>query len=219
MAYTIKEIAVALNARFEGDPELLITGAAEPADAGPEMLALSMDLKYADGLKNGQARAAILWDGADWRSFGLEGAIFVGRARMAMAGLTKMFDGGPDITAGIHATACVDPSAHIGEGAAIGPLAIIGAGVVIGQNARIAGHTSIAEQAVIGDDALIHSGVRIGARVRIGNRFIAQPGAVIGGDGFSFVTREKSGVEAARETLGLTYTLSGRFFPYMFLRT
>ena len=30
--------------------------------------------------------------------------------------------------------------------------------------------------------------MRIGARVRIGDRFIAQPGAVIGADGFSFVT-------------------------------
>ena len=41
---------------------------------------------------------------------------------------------------------------------------------------------------MIGDDALILQGVRIGARVRIGDRFIAQPGAVIGADGFSFVT-------------------------------
>ena len=44
--------------------------------------------------------------------------------------------------------------------------------------------------------------MRIGARVRIGARFTAQPGAVIGGDGFSFVTPEVSGVERARETLG-----------------
>jgi UDP-3-O-[3-hydroxymyristoyl] glucosamine N-acyltransferase len=36
----------------------------------------------------------------------------------------------------------------------------------------------------------------------IGDRFICQPGAVVGSDGFSFVTPEKSGVEAVRETLG-----------------
>ncbi len=46
------------------------------------------------------------------------------------------------------------------------------------------------------------AGVRIGARVIIGDRFIAQPGAVIGGDGFSFVTEERSRVEEARATLG-----------------
>ena len=47
---------------------------------------------------------------------------------------------------------------------------------------------SIGADAVIGADALLHPGVRIGARVRIGDRFIAQPGAVVGADGFSFVT-------------------------------
>jgi UDP-3-O-[3-hydroxymyristoyl] glucosamine N-acyltransferase len=79
----------------------------------------------------------------------------------------------------------------------------IGAGCVIGPGARIASHVSIAGSAHIGSDALILQGVRIGARVTIGDRFICQPGAVIGGDGFSFVTPEKSGVEEIRETLGV----------------
>nr|MDJ0827898.1 UDP-3-O-(3-hydroxymyristoyl)glucosamine N-acyltransferase [Rhodobacter sp.] len=42
----------------------------------------------------------------------------------------------------------------------------------------------------------------LGRNVQIGDGFIAQPGAVIGADGFSFVTPEKSRAEAARETLG-----------------
>ncbi len=78
----------------------------------------------------------------------------------------------------------------------------IGAGTEIGPGARIASHVSIAEGCRIGADALILQGARIGPRVTIGARFICQPGAVIGGDGFSFVTPEKSGVEAVRETLG-----------------
>jgi UDP-3-O-[3-hydroxymyristoyl] glucosamine N-acyltransferase len=96
----------------------------------------------------------------------------------------------------------VDASADIGAGAAIGPFVVIGAGVAIGTGARIASHVSIAEGARIGRDALILQGARIGARVTIGDRFICQPGAVIGADGFSFVTPEKSGVEEIRETLG-----------------
>jgi UDP-3-O-[3-hydroxymyristoyl] glucosamine N-acyltransferase len=38
--------------------------------------------------------------------------------------------------------------------------------------------------------------------VRIGHRVIIQPGAVLGGDGFSFVTPEQSHVETARQSLG-----------------
>jgi UDP-3-O-[3-hydroxymyristoyl] glucosamine N-acyltransferase len=202
MTHSIREIAQALGAGAEGDLDLTVTGAAEPALAGPEDLALAMAEKYATGLAQGRARAAILWPGADWRALGLAAAIWVPRPRFAMAGLTRLMDGGPRIAPGVHALAVVDPSAQVGAGASIGPFVTIGAGVVIGPGARIAGHASVAEGARIGADALILQGVRIGARVTIGARFIAQPGAVIGSDGFSFVTPEKSGVEAVRESLG-----------------
>ena len=67
-----------------------------------------------------------------------------------------------------------------------------------------AAQASIGAGAVIGADALILEGVRIGHDVRIGDRFIAQPNAVIGGDGFSFVTPEPGAVEAVRRSLGDT---------------
>jgi UDP-3-O-[3-hydroxymyristoyl] glucosamine N-acyltransferase len=79
---------------------------------------------------------------------------------------------------------------------------VIGDGVEIGAGARIAGQVTIGAGARIGTHALIHAGVRIGRNVRIGDRFICQPGAVIGSDGFSYVTPEKSGAEEVRETLG-----------------
>ncbi|MEI4486318.1 UDP-3-O-(3-hydroxymyristoyl)glucosamine N-acyltransferase [Frigidibacter sp. MR17.14] len=199
---TVAAIAEALGARAEGDLTIAVTSASEPSAAGADQIALAMDPKYAPGLAQGQARAAVLWEGADWQALGLQAAVFVARPRLAMAGLTRAFDPGPMIAPGIHASAVIDPSAQIGAGAAIGPFVVIGAGVSIGANARIAAHASIAEGARIGEDALILQGARIGARVRIGDRFICQPGAVIGSDGFSFVTPEKSGVEEIRETLG-----------------
>jgi UDP-3-O-[3-hydroxymyristoyl] glucosamine N-acyltransferase len=202
MAHTIAEIAAALGAEAAGDLTLTVTHAAEPASAGPDALAMAMDPKYAAGLARGQARAAMLWPGADWQGLGLQAAIFAPRGRLAMAGLSRAFDPGPQIAPGIHPMTVIDPTAQIGEGAAIAPFVTIGAGAVIGARARIASHVSVAECAVIGDDALILQGVRIGARVKIGHRFICQPGAVIGSDGFSFVTPEKSGVEEIRETLG-----------------
>lgn len=202
MAFTVKEIAQALGAAVYGTADLALTGVSEPASAGPDDLALAMDPKYADGLSQGKARAAIVWDGADWQALGLEAAIVVPRPRYAMSGLTRYLDPGPEIAPGIHPSAVIDPSAKLGEGAAIGPLVVIGPRARIGARARIAAHASIAEDVVIGDDPLILAGVRIGARVRIGDRFIGQPGAVIGADGFSFVTPEKSRVEATREALG-----------------
>ena len=200
--HRLSDLAAALGARLEGDGSLWITGAAEPASAGPEDLALAMRPEYAEGLGQGGAQAALLWPGADWRALGLKAALVVPRPRYALAHLTRALDPGPDIAPGIHPSAVIDPTARIADGAAIGPLAVIGAGAIIGARARIGALVSIAAGAIIGDDALLSDGVRIGPRVRIGARFIAQPGAVVGGDGFSFVTPDRSAVEAVRGSLG-----------------
>jgi UDP-3-O-[3-hydroxymyristoyl] glucosamine N-acyltransferase len=202
MSFSIQEIADALGAQAFGATDIEITGPSEPGSARDDQLALAMDPKYATGLAEGSARAAIIWDGADWQALGLKAAIVVPRPRYAMSGLTAMMDQGPDIQAGIHPTAVIHERAKIMPGADIGPFVVIGQGVTIGKGARIAAHASIARETVIGEDALILEGARIGHGITIGDRFIAQPGAVIGSDGFSFVTPEKSGVEKARESLG-----------------
>lgn len=199
---TLSQIADALGRTVDGDGSIRIARAAEPGQAGPGDLALAMSPRYAEALSGTRARAAILWEGADWRAFGLDGAILVGRARLAMAGVTRALDPGPRIAPGIHPSAIVDPSAQVGPDAAIGPLAVIAAGVAIGARARIGPHVTVAEDAVLGSDVLLHAGARVGARVRLGDRVILQPGACVGGDGFSFVTPEESAIERVRKTLG-----------------
>lgn len=201
-SYTLGEIGAALGAEVVGRGDIRISGASEPADAGPEDLALAMDPKYAAALSQGNARAAMLWSDADWRDLGLDGAVLVPRARVAMAGVTKMLDPGVTVARGVHPTAVVDPSAVLAEGVAVGPLVVIGPGARIGAGAVIDSHCALGADVELGPGACLHSGVRIGQGVRIGARFTAQPGAVIGADGFSFVTPEKSRAEAARETMG-----------------
>jgi len=202
MAYTIREIADALGAEASGDQEFQIRRPSEPSRAGAEDLALAMDPSYGPALAQGQARAAVLWDGADWQSLGLTAAIFVSRPRFAMSHITNFFAVPPDMPVGIHPTAIIGPDAEIAEGASIGAYCVIGAGVRIGPNARIGSQVTIAEQTSIGADCLLYSGVRIGSFVTIGDRFAAHFNAVIGSDGFSYVTPEKSAVEDARATLG-----------------
>jgi UDP-3-O-[3-hydroxymyristoyl] glucosamine N-acyltransferase len=202
MPQTVASIARMLGLVAEGEVGLTVTGVAEPALAGPGDLAFVGSPQYAAELDKGQARAALLWTGADWRGLGLAAAILAERPRYAMAGISRLFDPGPEIAPGIHPSAVIDPSAEIGASAAIGPFVVIGRDVQIGPRARIGAHTSIAEGCRIGADALLHPRVTICARVEIGARFICQPGAVIGGDGFSFVTPEKSAAEEVRQTLG-----------------
>ena len=202
MQFTVQQIADSLGVVAEGQTGLTILRAAEPGDAGPTDLAMAMSPKYAEALETGTARAAVLWDGADWKALGLEAAIFVQRPRMAMAGITAMLDRGQGIAPGIHPSAVIDETAEIGVDVSVGPLAVICARARVGAGSVIGAHCVIGMDASLGENALLREMVSIGAWAQIGDRFIAQPGARIGGDGFSYVTPEVSGAENARKTLG-----------------
>ena len=202
MRYTVGEIAAALQLEVAGDADVVITGLSEPGDAGPDDLALASNPKYADAIGAGAAQAALLWADADWQALGLKAAIRPARPRFALSGLTALADPGQGFGTGIHPSAIIDPSAvladdvTVAEGAVIGPNARVGAGSIIGPL------SFVGWGAELGPQSYLREHVSIGAKVRIGARCIAQPGARIGGDGFSFVTPEKSGVEEVRERLG-----------------
>ena len=121
MAYTIEQIATALGAKAFGAVGLEIDGLAEPADASARDLALAMKPEYAESLPKGAAKAAMVWDGADWQALGLEAAIISPRPRYAMSGLTTMMDPGQGWGDGIHPSAVVDDTAELAPGVTGGP--------------------------------------------------------------------------------------------------
>ncbi|MGB3243595.1 MAG: UDP-3-O-(3-hydroxymyristoyl)glucosamine N-acyltransferase [Sulfitobacter sp.] len=202
MPHTIHDIAQAIGADVVGDGALVIGKVAEPASAGADDLALAMSPKFAEGLSKGQARAALMWPDADWQSYGLLAAILPRRPRFAMSGLTQMLDKGQGFGSGIHPSAVIDETAVLGADVSVGPLAVISAGARVGAGSIIGPQCFIGIDVTIGEAAYLREHVSIGARATIGARFIAQPGARIAGDGFSFVTPEESAVEAARASLG-----------------
>ncbi len=119
MAHSVKDIAAALGAQAFGAVDILVDGAAEPAAASAHDLALAMTPAYGEALAQGQARAAVVWPGADWENLGLEAAIIAPRARLAMAGLTQMLDQ-PLPASGVNPHAAIDQSAKIGKNVSIG---------------------------------------------------------------------------------------------------
>ncbi len=201
--FTVKELASAIGAKAEGDTSLRLSSVSEPQDATKDQLAIATSEAFVGKLSSGQARAALLAEGSDWQALGLQAAILVKRPRFAMAALTERFDNRHRSgSTEIHPTAQISASAEIEPGAHIGAFSVIGAGARIGRDAWIGARVTVGAGVVIGDHATLSDGVYIGAEVTIGDRFIAQPGVVVGGDGFSFVTPEPSAVENVRDTLG-----------------
>ena len=126
-SYTVAQVAEAIGASFYGDGDLQIFGVAEPQNAGARELAMATDKSYAERLSLGEAKAAVLWADADWRTYGLSAAIVPSRPRYAMSGVTKLLDQGQGFEPGIHPSAIIDPSATIGENVQIGAMTIVSA--------------------------------------------------------------------------------------------
>lgn len=201
MGLTVAEIASALGTDAFGDTSLVVDRPAEPGDAGPRDLALAMSPAYGEALASSAAQAAIVWDGADWQALGLRAAITVPRARLAMAALTQAFDPAPAPT-GIHPTAIIPASCTIGADPSIGPFVVLAEGVTLGDRCRIDAQVTIGPGSTLGDDCWLNAGARVGRNCHFGDRVILQPNAVVGADGFSYVTRDLSNEERAFLNMG-----------------
>lgn len=197
MRYTVREIAQAIGAEAVGQIELTVRGVSEPASASPDDLALASTPEYAQSLGKGHALAALLWHGADWQVMGLKAAILPRTPRFVLADLTRMMDTGQGFAPGVHPSAVIATGAHIGADVSIGAGAVVSGGARIGDRCVIGPQCFVGQGSRLGADSLLREQVSIGARAEIGARFIAHPGVRIGGDGFSFVSRDPGEVDSA----------------------
>lgn len=183
----IKDIAEALEARFEGDGGLQIDRIVHPAAAERASdLALATSRDAAAMLAEGKAQAAVIAAKNPAPAGAFKALIMVDDPRLALARLTALFDPGPAHAPGVHPTAVVAADAQLGDNVSIGPYAVVGARSRIGAGSVILPQVTIGADVEIGAQCLFHAGVRIGDRVRIGNRVILHANAVIGADGFSY---------------------------------
>jgi UDP-3-O-[3-hydroxymyristoyl] glucosamine N-acyltransferase len=96
MTHTIREIAAALGAEAEGDLDLRVIGAAEPARRGPTIWPWrwTREIRRRAGAGPGAGGDPVA-GGRLARDGACAAAIFAPRPRLAMAGLTRLMDPGP----------------------------------------------------------------------------------------------------------------------------
>lgn len=180
------ELADLVGGELFGDAQAVVEGVAPIDEAGAQEISFAENLrvlaKYRDTTK-----AGALLVPRDSEDVGRP-HIKVSNPRLAFAQVLKAFAWAPDVIPGIDGTAVVHATAQIDEGVAIGPKVIIGEGVKIGKGTVIMGGVYIGAHTTLGDDCLIYPNVVIRERLQIGSRVIIHAGAVIGDDGFGFVT-------------------------------
>jgi UDP-3-O-[3-hydroxymyristoyl] glucosamine N-acyltransferase len=181
-------IADVLGCHLEGDDDLEIIRVAAIEQAGPGDLTFIAHSKYLSHLDSTQASAVIV--GLAVPSAGRSPALLrCDSPYRAFARAIGLFLQAAPPARGIDRLSSIAPDATIGPEVSIGPFVTIGAGASLGARTVVYPNVVIGAGARVGDDCVIHSHASIRERVVVGHRVVLQNGAVLGSDGFGFVTQ------------------------------
>jgi len=184
MGMVLAALAKQLGAQLRGDGTVEITGIAPLESAGPGDLSFLASRRYRKLLGGVQA-GAVLLSAADVEYFSGT-ALIVANPHAAFARAASLLYPPMGAPQGIHASACVDPTARIDPSAWVGPLAIVEENCQIEAGAYIGPGCYVGPQAHIGKRTRLVGRVSILHDCVLGDDCIVWPGAVIGADGFGY---------------------------------
>jgi UDP-3-O-[3-hydroxymyristoyl] glucosamine N-acyltransferase len=181
------ELAAALGRPLEGDPALLIRGAAALDAAGPADLAFVRSAALREALAASRAGAVLAPPGVDT---GGRATLRSPHPQLDFArSLARLVEVSRP-AAGVHPAAVLGPGARVDPSACVGPLAVVGARSVVGPRSILHAGVVVYDDVLVGADCVLHAGCVVREECRLGDRVVLHPGVVIGGDGFGYAFDE-----------------------------
>ncbi len=186
---TAQAVADLVGGRLLGDGGVLLTAVGPLDRAGPGALTLAVSPRYTDALKASRAGAVLLPPALADSPAGPAARIVVGDPYGSMVQVIgRLFPPAVRLP-GIDPTARIGPGCQLGADVAIGPFVVLGREVRLGDRCRLAEGVSIGDGVTVGEDTRMDARVICHAGARIGRRVVLKAGAVIGGDGFGYLSR------------------------------
>ncbi|MDX3774478.1 UDP-3-O-(3-hydroxymyristoyl)glucosamine N-acyltransferase [Chromatiaceae bacterium AAb-1] len=184
--FSLSMLAEQLNAQLVGDADCRVSSVATLEGAQTGQLSFLSNRKYRKYLSQTAASAVLIK--ADDLSFVAPGvnALVVADPYVAFAKVAQLLDSTPRISAGIHPSADIDPSAVIEADVSVGPYAVIAAGAHIGAGSQIGAGCFIGEGVKLGAGCRLWPNITLYHRVELGDNCLVHSGTVIGADGFGF---------------------------------
>jgi UDP-3-O-[3-hydroxymyristoyl] glucosamine N-acyltransferase len=190
---SIQEIAMLIGGKVQSTDNVKVhTISLKPLTAQEGEVAFLFDPKIIAQMDQCNASILILPTGTKCQ----KPCVYVDRPLLAIQKVLQFFQPKryfPDT--GVHPTAIVDPTCEIGKDVAIGPYVVIGPKTKIGDRTRIMAHCVIGGEVQIGENSLLYPSCLIADYVKIGNKVVLQQGAVLGSDGFAYVTAKPNNME------------------------
>ncbi len=188
MEFTAAQIALIINGKIEGDPEIRIGSFGKIEEAKKGQLTFLANPKYEDYLDTTAASIVIVNDSQKINGE-KPGTSFirVPNAYSAFATLLAKFqEYKTQQLSGIQQPSYLAGTASYGDNLFLGAFAYVGEKVKIGNNVKIFPQVFLGNNVQIGDNCILHAGVRIYHDCILGNNITIHAGTVIGSDGFGF---------------------------------
>lgn len=185
---TAADLARFLNCSVTGNPNAPLRGVASPESASAD------DLIYVDSPRHveraiGSAAHCVITP--ETLPIAGKTCLATSRPKIAFSRAAAWLNPPPPIAQGIHPTAVIAETASIATDASVGPFAVIEHGVSIGRGSEIGAFCFIGKNAEIGVDCRLYPRVTLYGGVILKDRVIVHSGAVLGADGFGYVTEER----------------------------
>lgn len=191
MEYTLKEISQAIGeSEIIGDPNYKVSSPAPLKEAGAKQISFYANSKFKDFIGSCQAGALLVDKNKAAEAAGFPGGkILAANVIWAWAKTLKLWENGAQSEfKGLNPKASIAPNAQLGKNVSVGAFAVIEDGARVGEETTIYPNCFIGKNVSVGSNAIIYPNVVIRENCAIGDRVIIHSGAVIGSDGYGFVT-------------------------------
>ena len=184
---TAQAVAELVGGRLLGDGAVRIHTVRALDRAGPDALSFAISGRYAAELDSSRA-GAVLVPEALANGAGPDTRIVVADPYGALVRVLHALYPAESPAAGVDPTARIGSGTVLGAAVSVAPYVVLGRNVRVGARCRLFQGASLGDGVVLGDDTIVGPGAICYPGSRLGSRVVLKAGAVIGGDGFGYLS-------------------------------
>jgi UDP-3-O-[3-hydroxymyristoyl] glucosamine N-acyltransferase len=182
---TAGDLAQFLACPLQGRADVIVAGVASPEAAESNDVIYLESSRYRERAVHSAAQCVITSPDLLLPEKTL---ILAAHPKLAFVRAAAWLNPAPHAVTGVHATAVIAKSAHLGVDTVVGPYAVIEDEVEIGDGTQIDAFCFVGRSALVGSHCHLHPRVTVYPGVKIGRKVEVHSGAVLGCDGFGYVT-------------------------------
>lgn len=187
MLFSASQIALLINGKVEGDPDVNVGAFGKIEEAGVGQLSFLANPKYEEYLYTTKATIIIVNESLELKQPVNSTLIRVKDAYSAFAILLgKYQELMQQQLKGIQQPCYLSETTQYGENVYIGAFVYAGANVNIGNHSKIYPGVYLGDNVTIGENTILYPGVKVLHNCVVGNNVTIHAGTVIGSDGFGF---------------------------------